>query len=84
MKGQGKLLLILAGAAAVVTIGLFITMGGQFGLEPTTTSEDRKIEQITSQGTSDETTSIETDLEATEFIGLDTELDDINRELSTQ
>lgn len=51
--------------------------------QPIQPEEDRLIFELEQQGTSDEITAIEADLETTDFTGLDKELEEIETELTT-
>lgn len=80
-KGNLSLLLFL-GVAVTAIVVIIMAMSGVSNVpSPSPTPSDVKTQEIMQQGTSDEASSIESDLQATEFAGLDTELTDIDREL---
>lgn len=83
MQRGGISLLLFAGAAvAAIVIVVFATAGINKAPAPSPTPADIQTQQLMEQGESDETASIEQDLEATEFTSLDVELSDIDKELS--
>lgn len=83
MQRGGISLLLFAGAAiAAIVIVVFAMAGINKAPAPSLTPADTKTQQLMEQGESDEATSIEQDLEATEFTNLDAELSDIDKELN--
>ncbi|MBI3290349.1 hypothetical protein HYZ78_03045 [Candidatus Microgenomates bacterium] len=81
-KGNLSLLLFLA-AAVVAIVVVVIAMGGVSNVpSPSPTPSDVKTQELMQQSTSDETSSIESDLRTTEFTGLDAELTDIDKEVN--
>lgn len=83
MQKGGISLLLFAGAAVAAIVIVILAMAG---INKTSVSSptpaDIQTQQLMEQGESDETVSIEQDLEATEFTNLDAELSDIDKELN--
>lgn len=83
-KGNLSLLLFL-GVAVTAIVVIIMAMGGVGNVpSPSPTPSDARTQEIMQQGASDETSSIESDLQTTEFAGLDAELTDIDKEVSSQ
>lgn len=81
-KGNLSLLLFLT-AAVVAIVVIVMAMGGVGNVpSPSPTPSDVKTQELMKQDTSDSAVAIEQDLKSTEFTGLDTELADIDREVS--
>lgn len=81
-KGGISLLLFAGAAVAAIVIVVFAMAGINKAPVPSSTPTDIQTQQLMEQGESDETASIEQDLEATEFTNLDAELSDIDKELN--
>lgn len=80
MKNRGFVLLpVLVVAAVLIAIGGYLAFRGELPGPPK--SETRSIENIRTQGTSDEVSAIEGDLEATSYTEIDSDLTEIEAEL---
>ncbi|MFZ5365704.1 MAG: hypothetical protein ACOZBZ_00240 [Patescibacteria group bacterium] len=77
LKKENSFLILLA--AAILLIGM---VGIYLSKKPPARVKDTQTQKLQIQQKSDETSSIEQDLKATDFSGLDKELEDIEAELS--
>lgn len=74
--------LLLLATAGLILLLVWLVWQGKITV-PGTEKFDFQTTRLESQGTSDEASSIERDLDATDLSNLDRELTDIERELSS-